>query len=188
MTVGVVYGKSMPRARLSTGDLLGIELSDGFNIFAKVLEKSVMAGFASAINVYDVAFPAGASSSVVSDRISRSNLLLGTVLGDADLVRSGLMKKIGKASVALEELQAVRFVDPIAEGDHPLAARFDPATGSFVLQDRSRESDFLVDIEGRKVPNSNGMKLGLWRVVPNVDAVADRLDEVLSSRGDLVVF
>lgn len=180
MSLNVEFGPRKRGVGLRTGDVMNIHVGSTRYLRAKVLDKSVMFGFAALVTVYEPLFETSKARS--SETSEGFETMICPLLVDSDVVRSGLMQKVGKSPVSDAEIESQRLLSPIAEGDHPLAAYFDAASGSYYLNDRLREPDYIVNWQGEKASHIPGSKFGLWGVVPNADRVAEMIESVLAAR------
>ncbi|BDD84231.1 hypothetical protein TPB0596_39940 [Tsukamurella pulmonis] len=185
----VEYGPEKPRARMNTGDALVVHLRPGASLLAgKILHYRAMGGFTELFALYDLFFDEEAPVKLILERASAGGpALMAPLLVGPDLVRSGFARKIGKAAVSDEELDAVRMIAPPRammweRDDHPLCTYFDVKLGSYRLNDRSRESDYTVDWQGDAARNESGQPLGIWGTVPNVAKYERMLLDVLEAR------
>ncbi|WP_139184158.1 hypothetical protein [Tsukamurella pulmonis] len=185
----VEYGQEQPRARVNAGDAWIIQLRPGNTLLAgKVLRKRVMFEAAELFVLYDMRFDEDESSKVILEKVGAGGpVLMAPLLVSVDMVRSGFVRKIGKATVSDEELASVRMIstvlsNPYAPTDNPLEANFDPKLGSYVMNDRSLEPEHLVDWEGNKASPIPGQPLGRWGSIPNAAAYEERLLKTLAAR------
>lgn len=171
-----------PRGSLRDGDILRFSLGECGVIYGKVTCRSVMYGFAAMADIYRDIFDADAPVKEIAKRLAPASRLLGATLVDSEIMRSGLAEKVGRHRINDEDLNNSLFISAEAQGDNPLAAKFDAENGTYRLNDPNRESEFIVTWSGERYLGDPVERLGLWGVVPNSDRLAELLGLTLRAQ------
>lgn len=166
------------RKRLKDGTIVCFRLPDNEYVFGRVIERENPKNFAPLYYIYSVVTNSD-DPGPIRDLLTPDNLLLPPLFS-VPLQSSGLAKIVAHWELHDNDLLPTQcFLRSVGFGqDNPYRVRYDPASGSHHMQDRSLEAGNLYDAQGNPLTRRSE-PVGRTPNVIFAGSVADMIWETL---------